>query len=536
MFGAPDPKSSHKAEVKKALVWVKLHHVPIVAYSEGRSSYARALIEVSAEKELIKSIVVAMRLQSKESAVDSEVSIELIKKKIKCKQLLRRSIWLEFGWGNLILTYDPILNVSDSEVNEEIMMEDSNGVELLPKQKEESISISENNYFRTLGAGRSMRLVKQGYTRIILGRNNNDFDDLLCLLPNDDQAISLAQCAQGGRRRTVLLFLLDSVQTLLDIDPYNTSLRAKEAACVVAFNEAALLEERMLKQRAKITWLKEGDSNSTNFHKAVKSRVSRSLVGETMAFVDDNLFKTRLHDQIALNMIWEVTTQEVKQAMFSIGCAFKVDIQKAYDTVDSEFLRRILHGLGFHARMVSWIIECVSTTSYFICINGNLHGYFKGNRGLRQLDLINLCFVDDLFLFTYGDVHSAGIIKEALDEFKNSSGLTPSLPKSTSYICNNVKRGKAKCLGGGCPPKQERDLGIRSCRMACHHLDVPKKHLLEVMLNSSRSIFDEKRGTIFNSNKEIVMIAPRVRDVYVLDMTSSAQESCFFAKANENLN
>ncbi|GJY93122.1 hypothetical protein Tco_0508904 [Tanacetum coccineum] len=38
--------------------------------------------------------------------------------------------------------------------------------------------------------------------------------------------------------------------------------------------------------------------------------------------------------------------------------------------------------------------------------------------------------------------------------------------------------------------------------------------------------FDEKRGTIFNSNKEIVMIAPRVRDVYVLDMTSSAQESC----------
>ncbi|GJV07431.1 hypothetical protein Tco_1345087 [Tanacetum coccineum] len=36
--------------------------------------------------------------------------------------------------------------------------------------------------------------------------------------------------------------------------------------------------------------------------------------------------------------------------------------------------------------------------------------------------------------------------------------------------------------------------------------------------------FDKKRGTIFNSNKEIVMIAPRVRDVYVLDMTSSTQE------------
>ncbi|GJZ76108.1 retrovirus-related pol polyprotein from transposon TNT 1-94, partial [Tanacetum coccineum] len=48
--------------------------------------------------------------------------------------------------------------------------------------------------------------------------------------------------------------------------------------------------------------------------------------------------------------------------------------------------------------------------------------------------------------------------------------------------------------------------------------------------------FDEKKGAIFNSNKEVIIVAPRVRDVYVLDMTSSAQESCFFAKASDNLN
>ncbi|GJQ95879.1 retrovirus-related pol polyprotein from transposon TNT 1-94 [Tanacetum coccineum] len=48
--------------------------------------------------------------------------------------------------------------------------------------------------------------------------------------------------------------------------------------------------------------------------------------------------------------------------------------------------------------------------------------------------------------------------------------------------------------------------------------------------------FNEKRGTIFNSKKEVVMIALRVRDLYVLDMTSSTQESCFFVKVFENLN
>ncbi|GJY73870.1 retrovirus-related pol polyprotein from transposon TNT 1-94, partial [Tanacetum coccineum] len=48
--------------------------------------------------------------------------------------------------------------------------------------------------------------------------------------------------------------------------------------------------------------------------------------------------------------------------------------------------------------------------------------------------------------------------------------------------------------------------------------------------------FDEKRGIIFNFNKEVVMIAPRVRDFYVLNMTSSVQKSYFFAKASESLN
>ncbi|GJY12153.1 retrovirus-related pol polyprotein from transposon TNT 1-94 [Tanacetum coccineum] len=49
--------------------------------------------------------------------------------------------------------------------------------------------------------------------------------------------------------------------------------------------------------------------------------------------------------------------------------------------------------------------------------------------------------------------------------------------------------------------------------------------------------FDDKQGTIFNANKEIVLIAPRRNDVYVLDMSSlTPNGACFFAKASESVN
>nr|GEV25259.1 hypothetical protein [Tanacetum cinerariifolium] len=56
-------------------------------------------------------------------------------------------------------------------------------------------------------------------------------------------------------------------------------------------------------------------------------------------------------------------------------CAFKVDIQKAYKTVDWSFLSDIFIDFGFHPRMVTWIMECVSSTSYSISINGAFHGF-----------------------------------------------------------------------------------------------------------------------------------------------------------------
>ncbi|GJR45040.1 sodium/hydrogen exchanger 6 [Tanacetum coccineum] len=134
-------------------------------------------------------------------------------------------------------------------------------------------------------------------------------------------------------------------------------------------------------------------------------------------------------------------------------CAFKVDIQKACDTVDWRFLETILMGFGFHPKMVQWIMVCVSGASYSICVNGNLHGWFKSKRDdfqyyhlCEQQRIINLCFADDLFLFSRGNPSSVAVIMDALKEFKQVSGLVPSIPMSTSFFCNVPNAIKAYIL------------------------------------------------------------------------------------------
>nr|GEU37912.1 hypothetical protein [Tanacetum cinerariifolium] len=137
-------------------------------------------------------------------------------------------------------------------------------------------------------------------------------------------------------------------------------------------------------------------------------------------------------------------------------CAFKVDIQKAYDTVDWEFLRAALFGFGFHDRkrglrqgdplspyLFTLVMEVFTLMLHRrVCESSN----FTYHRYCSDLDLINLCFADDLFLFAHGDVNSASIIKEALDEFKDASGLNPSMPKNKAYFCNVLNHTKLAIL------------------------------------------------------------------------------------------
>ncbi|KAL2251910.1 UNVERIFIED_CONTAM: hypothetical protein Sindi_2313300 [Sesamum indicum] len=142
-------------------------------------------------------------------------------------------------------------------------------------------------------------------------------------------------------------------------------------------------------------------------------------------------------------------------------CTLKVDIRKAYDTVEWDFLLAVLQLFGFPQTFTRWIEECVTTAAFSIGINGNPHGFFTGARGLRQGDplspylfvlvmevlhlgllqlieqdlqfsfhwkcepakVFQLGFADYLLLFCRADLDSLRILKRGLDRFAEWSGL-----------------------------------------------------------------------------------------------------------------
>lgn len=64
----------------------------------------------------------------------------------------------------------------------------------------------------------------------------------------------------------------------------------------------------------------------------------------------------------------------------------KVDIAKAFDTLDWSFLLNVLKSFGFNGKFCNYIHSILSSAKMSISINGKHHGYFSYTRGVRQGD------------------------------------------------------------------------------------------------------------------------------------------------------
>jgi hypothetical protein len=77
-------------------------------------------------------------------------------------------------------------------------------------------------------------------------------------------------------------------------------------------------------------------------------------------------------------------TNLMHKKSFGGNLALKIDIPKAFDTLDLGFLLKVLHAFGFNTTFCNLINTILISKSLSISINGNQEGYFKCNRGVRQ--------------------------------------------------------------------------------------------------------------------------------------------------------
>ena len=66
--------------------------------------------------------------------------------------------------------------------------------------------------------------------------------------------------------------------------------------------------------------------------------------------------------------------------------AIKLDISKAYDRVEWEFLYRIMLKVGLDSKWVQIAMETVCTASYSVLINKEPKGFITSSWGIKQED------------------------------------------------------------------------------------------------------------------------------------------------------
>ncbi|XP_058783735.1 uncharacterized protein LOC131658460 [Vicia villosa] len=160
-----------------------------------------------------------------------------------------------------------------------------------------------------------------------------------------------------------------------------------------------------------------------------------------------------------------------------------MDVQKSYDTVEWDALERIMQEMSFPEKFVKWIMTCTRTVSYKYTVNGQISRTLKAKRGLRQgdpispllfilvmeylhrcmgklhdtseyrfhpkcarLKITNICFANDLLLFSRGDGTSIKSMMKVSNKFSDSTGLKANPQKCQVYFSGTRDNDKQEIL------------------------------------------------------------------------------------------
>jgi hypothetical protein len=183
---------------------------------------------------------------------------------------------------------------------------------------------------------------------------------------------------------------------------------------------------------------------------------------------------------IAQEMLYNMTKMRSNVGFF----VMKVDLSKAYDRLNWEFIHKVLAEVNLPIEMINVIMNCITSVQSNVLWNGSRSKFFPPYCGVRQGDpmspylfvlcmdklshliaeavedgqwkpmragrngplISHLMFADDLLLFSQATDESMMVVMNVLQNFCSMSGQQVNYDKSSIFISRNVSVAKRASL------------------------------------------------------------------------------------------
>ncbi|XP_062103358.1 uncharacterized protein LOC133814412 [Humulus lupulus] len=116
----------------------------------------------------------------------------------------------------------------------------------------------------------------------------------------------------------------------------------------------------------------------------------------------------------------------------SLRCALKIDLSKAYDTIDWGF--RGVKGLRQGDPISPLLFVLIMEYLTWLLQLGAQQKEFRYHPMRKSLKIINLCFADDLVIFCKANSGSSQVVKQVFEEICNSTSLKANISKSHVFF------------------------------------------------------------------------------------------------------
>ena len=111
--------------------------------------------------------------------------------------------------------------------------------------------------------------------------------------------------------------------------------------------------------------------------KRLKATLSEAIELNQCAFVEGRLILENV--LLATELV-----KDYRKDTVSTRAAIKLDIKKAFDSVQWSFIEATLRAMHYPELFITWIMRCIDTAGFSVSVNGELEGFFHSTRGVRQ--------------------------------------------------------------------------------------------------------------------------------------------------------